>query len=44
MTDNEHLSLYNQYVNIQGGWAEIEDVTVCEYVWIDGSGIVSKSA
>ena len=43
MTDNEHLSLYNQYVNIQGGWAEIEDVTVCEYVWIDGSGIIMRS-
>ena len=43
MTDHGHLSLYNQYVNIQGGWAEIEDTTVCEYVWIDGSGITLRS-
>ena len=43
MTDQEHLSLYNQYVNIREGWAEIGDFTVCEYVWIDGSGIVLRS-
>ena len=43
MTDNAHLSLYNQYVNLQGGWEEIDDVTVAEYVWIDGSGITLRS-
>ena len=43
MTDHEHLSLYNQYVSIQGGWADIEDTTVLEYVWIDGSGITLRS-
>ena len=42
MTEKE-VTLYNQYVRIQDGWADIEDVTVCEYVWIDGSGIIMRS-
>ena len=43
MTDHGHLSLYNQYVNISAGWQEIEDTTVLEYVWLDGSGITLRS-
>ena len=41
--DHDHLSLYNQYVNNTGSWEEIDDVTVAEYVWIDGSGIILRS-
>ena len=41
--DQEHLSLYNQYVDNKKGWEEITDSTVCEYVWIDGSGITLRS-
>ena len=41
--DGQHLQLYNQYVDISKGWGNIEDVTVCEYVWIDGSGITLRS-
>jgi len=43
MTDHEHLSLYNQYVNNTSGWEEVDQVTVAEYVWIDGSGITLRS-
>merc|ERR1711893_588682 len=43
MTDHGHLSLYNQYVNISAGWQDIEDTTVLEYVWLDGSGITLRS-
>ena len=43
MTDQGHLSLYNQYVNISGGWEDVTNVTVAEYVWIDGSGITLRS-
>jgi glutamine synthetase len=43
MTDHGHLQLYNQYVNVQDGWEELDNVTVCEYVWIDGSGITLRS-
>ena len=43
MTDHEHLSLYNQYVNNTGSWEEVNNVTVAEYVWIDGSGIILRS-
>ena len=43
MTDHEHLSLYNQYVNNTSAWEEITDCTVAEYVWIDGSGITLRS-
>lgn len=43
MTDHEHLSLYNQYVNNSTAWSEVDDVTVCEYVWLDGSGITLRS-
>lgn len=41
--DQTHLSLYNQYVKINDGWESIENVTVAEYVWIDGSGITLRS-
>jgi len=43
MADHEHLSLYNQYINNSAPWTEVDDVTVCEYVWIDGSGIILRS-
>lgn len=43
MTDHAHLSLYNQYVNISGGWEDVDNVVVAEYVWIDGSGITLRS-
>ena len=43
MTDHEHLSLYNQYINNTSGWSEVDQVTVAEYVWIDGSGITLRS-
>merc|ERR1712165_120315 len=41
--DEQHLQLYNQYVNNTTGWTEITDKTVAEYVWIDGSGITLRS-
>ena len=41
--DQEHQTLYNQYVNNRTAWSEITDCTVCEYVWIDGSGITLRS-
>ena len=43
MTDHEHLSLYNQYVNNSAPWDEVTNCVVAEYVWIDGSGIVMRS-
>ena len=43
MTDHEHLSLYNQYCNNATPWTEVDDVTVAEYVWLDGSGIILRS-
>lgn len=43
MADHEHLSLYNQYINHSAPWTEVDNVTVCEYVWIDGSGIILRS-
>lgn len=41
--DQDHLSLYNQYVNNTSGWEEITGSVVAEYVWIDGSGITLRS-
>merc|ERR1712038_1576422 len=41
--DEQHLQLYNQYVNNTTGWTEISDKTVAEYVWLDGSGITLRS-
>jgi len=41
--DHDHLSLYNQYINNTGAWEEVDDVTVAEYVWLDGSGITLRS-
>ena len=43
MTDHEHLSLYNTYINETAPWTDVTDVTVLEYVWIDGSGITLRS-
>jgi len=41
MTDNEHLSLYNQY-NVTHG-IEQGGKIVAEYVWIDGTGITMRA-
>ena len=41
--DQKHISMYNQYINNTTGWEEVNDVTVAEYVWIDGSGIDLRS-
>ena len=43
MTDQEHHSLYNQLHNITEAWADVDNVTVAEYVWIDGTGITLRS-
>ena len=43
MTDHEHVSLYNQYVNNSAPWDEVTNCVVADYVWIDGSGIVMRS-
>lgn len=40
---SDHLQLYNQYVSNTDSWEDIDNVTVCEYVWIDGSGINLRS-
>ena len=41
--EQKHISLYNQYVKNTSGWEEVDNVTVAEYVWIDGSGIILRS-
>ena len=43
MADQEHLSLYNQAHNNTEAWADVDQVTVAEYVWIDGTGITLRS-
>ena len=43
MADQEHHSLYNQLSNNTEAWADVDQVTVAEYVWIDGTGITLRS-
>ena len=41
--DHQHVSLNNQYIDNKSPWTDIDDVTVCDYVWLDGTGIVVRS-